>query len=124
MRRLFALSFFLASASTALAQSPGLEKACAKVAKDFNLAATITLGTVQSFPELSPPGVRLTYSTDRNAKPEEIDDQLECEFDSNTAPFGLKRFCFERTCYSPDSKDPAERRRFEEIRLLMERSPA
>ena len=108
----------------AFAQSPALEKACTKVARDFNLASTITLGAVQSFPELSPPGVRLTYSTDRNAKPEDIDDQLECEFDSNTAPLGLKRFCLERTCYSADSKDPAERRRFEEIRLLMERSPS
>ena len=46
-----------------LAQSPDLEATCKTVAKNFFLSDGLAIGTVQSFPELKPPGVRMTYST-------------------------------------------------------------
>ena len=117
----FLLLFLLVPAS-AVAQPTELEQACIKVARDFNLSASLTLGVVQSFPDLVPPGVRLTYSTRKEAKPEDIDDELECEFRNKQPPFDLQSFCLSKNCYSADSKEPKEKRRFEEIQSLQGRT--
>ena len=75
--------------SPAAAQSQQLEQACITVAKNFLLVPSIKTGIVQSFPELDPPGARLTYSTREDAKPTDFTNQIECEFDKGQPPFRL-----------------------------------
>ncbi|MDX3924475.1 MAG: hypothetical protein QHC90_01535 [Shinella sp.] len=108
-------------ASPAFAQSPDLENACIQVAKNFLLTNHLKTGVVQSFPELKPPGARLTYSSDEDADPNDMTDEIDCEFEKAEAPFGLVRFCISRTCYSADEQDPMNRRRFQEVKILMDR---
>ncbi len=108
-------------AQPAAAQSPQLEQACVAVAKNFLLVQSIKTGIVQSFPELDPPGARLTYSTREDAKPTDYNNEIDCEFDKATPPFGLVRFCISKTCYGPGEQDPENRRRFEEVKALMAR---
>ena len=57
------LACFIVFPTGALAQSPDLEATCKTVAKNFFLSDGLAIGLVQSFPELKPPGVRMTYST-------------------------------------------------------------
>lgn len=110
-----------AAPTMAAAQSPGLEQACVTVAKNFLLSPTLKTGVVQSFPELDPPGARLTYSTRQNPESTDFNDEVECEFDKAQAPFGLKRFCISKTCYSAGEKEDEQRRRFQEVKALMDR---
>jgi hypothetical protein len=111
----------LLAASPAAAQSPQLEQACVSVAKNFLLMPTVKTGIVQSFPELDPPGARLTYSTREDAKPTDFNNEISCEFDKATAPFGLRRFCISNVCYGPSEQDEANRRRYLEVKALMDR---
>lgn len=111
----------LTQAQPAAAQSPELEQACVAVAKNFLLVSTLKTGIVQSFPELSPPGARLTYSTREDAKPTDFNNEIDCEFDKPTAPFGLLRFCISQTCYGPGEQEPERQRRFQEVKALMDR---
>ncbi|MCC2609138.1 hypothetical protein [Neorhizobium petrolearium] len=108
-------------ASPAAAQSQPLEQACITVAKNFLLVPSIKTGIVQSFPELDPPGARLTYSTRADAKPTDFNNEIECEFDKATAPFNLLRFCISETCYGPNEQDQENRRRYQEVKALMDR---
>jgi hypothetical protein len=110
-----------ANPTPAAAQSPGLEQACIAVAKHFLLAPVLKTGIVQSFPELNPPGARLTYSTRDNPQPTDFNNIIECEFDKPQAPFGLVRFCLSNTCYSPTEEEPERQRRFQEVKALMDR---
>ncbi len=105
----------------AAAQSPGLEQACVAVAKHFLLTPVLKTGIVQSFPELNPPGARLTYSTRENPQPTDFNNIIECEFDKPQAPFGLVRFCVSNTCYAPTEEEPERQRRFQEVKALMDR---
>lgn len=107
--------------SPAAAQSQPLEQACITVAKNFLLTPSIKTGIVQSFPELDPPGARLTYSTREDAKPTDFNNEIECEFDKATAPFTLLRFCISETCYGPNEQDQENRRRYQEVKALMDR---
>ncbi|OCP24863.1 MULTISPECIES: hypothetical protein [unclassified Ensifer] len=106
----------------AFAQSGDLEAVCATVAKNFLLTDVLQLGIVQSFPELKPPGVRLTYSTRAGVAKSEMSDTFACEFRDAKPPFTLVRFCQSNTCYSPQEEDAARKRRFDEMRILLERS--
>ncbi|WJH39485.1 hypothetical protein N7E02_22135 [Aliirhizobium terrae] len=108
-------------APPAAAQSPQLEQACMTVAKNFLLVPTLKTGIVQSFPELDPPGARLTYSTRDDAKPTDFTNEIDCEFDKATPPFTLQRFCISRTCYGPNEQEPENRRRFLEVKAIMDR---
>lgn len=108
-------------AQPASAQSPQLEQACVAVAKNFLLVPAIKTGIVQSFPELDPPGARLTYSTREDAKPTDYNNEIDCEFDKATPPFGLVRFCISKTCYGPGEQEQENRRRFQEVKALMDR---
>ncbi|MDP9839176.1 hypothetical protein J2T09_003951 [Neorhizobium huautlense] len=105
----------------AAAQSKELENACVNVAKNFLMTPVLATGTVQSFPELDPPGARLTYSTRDNPKPNDFTNTIDCQFDKATAPIGLTKFCISTTCYSADEQDPDNRRRYLEIKALMDR---
>ncbi|MDH4440107.1 MAG: hypothetical protein QE284_06950, partial [Rhizobium sp.] len=98
-----------------------VEDACIFVAKSVLMAKDLKVGVVQSFPELTPPGARLTYSTRMDAGEGDITDEIECQFDVGTAPFKVTRFCMDSTCYAADSEEPEDRRRFEEVQALMER---
>ncbi|MBT9368524.1 hypothetical protein [Rhizobium sp. CSW-27] len=109
------------AASPAAAQSPELEQACVTVARNFLLSPNLKTGVVQSFPELDPPGARLTYSTRQNPDPTDFTDEIECTFESATPPFGLTRFCVSETCYSATEEEPDNRRRFEEMKALLAR---
>jgi hypothetical protein len=108
-------------ATPAAAQSPQLEQACVSVAKNFLLLPSIKTGIVQSFPELDPPGARLTYSTREDAKPTDFNNEIDCEFDKGNPPFVLRRFCISDTCYGPGEQEEANRRRFQEVKALMDR---
>jgi hypothetical protein len=111
----------LFTASPAAAQSPQLEQACINVAKNFLLVPSVKTGIVQSFPELDPPGARLTYSTRDDAKPTDFNNEIECEFAKGQQPFSLQRFCISKTCYGPNEQDPDSRRRYLEVKALMDR---
>jgi hypothetical protein len=102
-------------------QTAPLEQACVSVAKNFLLMPTVKTGVVQSFPELDPPGARLTYSTREDAKPTDFNNEISCEFDKATAPFGLRRFCISNVCYGPSEQDEENRRRYLEVKALMDR---
>ena len=118
--RYFPLVLLLA-ASPAMAQSPELEKACVSVAQNFLLVPAIKTGVVQSFPELDPPGARLTYSTREDPQASDFTNEIECEFSSATPPFNLTRFCISETCYSENEQEPENRRRYLEVKALMDR---
>ncbi|WP_430258473.1 hypothetical protein [Neorhizobium sp. IRS_2294] len=116
-----AMPFGLALPTPAAAQSPQLEQACVAVAKNFLLIPDVKTGIVQSFPELDPPGARLTYSTRQDAKPTDFTNEIDCEFGKGGPPFTLLRFCISKTCYGPGEQEPENRCRFEEVKALMER---
>lgn len=118
---LFAFALF-ALPATAVAQSPDLEETCKSVAKSFFMSDQLAIGTVQSFPELEPPGVRMTYSTRQGTAPAEMTDIFECQFDKTDKPRNLARFCVSSTCYFPTVDDADRKRRFEEMRILLSRS--
>ncbi|WP_085989833.1 hypothetical protein [Rhizobium mesoamericanum] len=108
--------------ASAFAQSRELEATCQSVARGFFMVSKLAIGTVQSFPELKPPGVRMTYSTREGTTPAEMTDAFSCEFDKVDKPHHLVRFCVSTTCYSPNEPDGDRKRRFEEARILLERS--
>lgn len=117
-----ALVACLFASGVALAQSLALENTCQTVAKNFLLSDRLAVGIIQSFPELKPAGVRMTYSTREGATRGDMADTFECEFDAAEPPYHLTRFCVSNTCYSPKEQDGERKRRFEEVRILLERS--
>lgn len=98
-----------------------VEDACAFVAKSVLMVKDLKIGVVQAFPELDPPGARLTYSTRMDSEPDDISDEIECQFERDADPLQVTRFCMESTCYAANSEEPEQRRRFEEVRALMQR---
>lgn len=112
-----------AAASTGAAQAKPatVEDACIFVAKSMLMVKELKVGIVQAFPELNPPGARLTYSTRMDTEPQNISDEIECQFERGAEPLQVTRFCMDVTCYAGNSEEPEERRRFEEIRALMQR---
>ncbi|MGZ9724297.1 hypothetical protein [Rhizobium miluonense] len=108
--------------TTAFAQSADLEATCKTVAKDFLLSDGLTFGAIQSFPELKPPGVRMAYSTRKGTSSAEMSDTFECEFDKPDKPHNLARFCVSNICYTPTDSDVDHKRRFEELRILLQRA--
>ena len=118
--RKFVLALVLL-ASPAAAQTVKVEDMCVKVAKNLLMTETLHTGVVQSFPELKPPGARMTYSTRDGVEKNDMVDTIECQFESATAPFRLKQFCLSSTCYSDDEKNEENNRRFDEVRILLER---
>ncbi|MFN3718896.1 MAG: hypothetical protein ACK4UW_08300 [Rhizobium rhizophilum] len=111
-----------AAASSATEPRPStVEDACVFVAESMLMVKHLKVGVVQSFPELDPPGARLTYSTRMDSEPQDISDEVECQFERGAEPLQVTRFCMDSTCYAANSDEPEERRRFEEIRALMQR---
>ncbi|MFN3501635.1 MAG: hypothetical protein ACK4ZJ_05200 [Allorhizobium sp.] len=98
-----------------------VQDACIFVAKNMLMVKDLKVGVVQAFPELDPPGARLTYSTRMDSEPQDISDEIECQFEPGAEPLQVTRFCMDRTCYAANSEEPEERRRFEEVRALMQR---
>ncbi|RKE85249.1 hypothetical protein [Rhizobium sp. AG855] len=134
MKRLFAAALLIATPALAQTPSPApraaaeagtrpqtVEDACIFVAKSMLMARDLKVGVVQAFPELTPPGARLTYSTRMDAEEGDITDEIECQFDAGTSPTKVTRFCMDSTCYASDSEDHEDRRRFEEVQALMQR---
>lgn len=134
MKRLLAAALLLATPAFAQAPAPAprpaaedaaqprtVEDACIFVAKSVLMAKELKVGVVQSFPELKPPGARLTYSTRMDAGEGDINSEIECQFDASTPPIKVTRFCMDSTCYAADSEEPEDRRRFDEIQALMAR---
>jgi hypothetical protein len=109
------------AATSATAQSMKVEDLCVKVAKHLLMTDNLHTGVIQSFPDLKPPGARMTYSTRDGVEKKDMVDTISCEFTQMTAPYGLKRFCLAATCYMADDKNEENKRRFEEVRTLMER---
>ncbi|OJY66610.1 MAG: hypothetical protein BGP09_31960 [Rhizobium sp. 60-20] len=116
------LACFIVFPTGALAQSPDLEATCKTVAKNFFLSDGLAIGLVQSFPELKPPGVRMTYSTRQGTAAADMTDTFECEFDRTDKPHNLAKFCVSNTCYAPNDGDADRKRRFEEMRILLQRA--
>lgn len=108
-------------AGPAAAQTATVEDLCIKVAKHLLMTETLHTGVVQSFPELKPPGARLTYSTRDGVEKKDMVDTIECQFDNDKAPFSVNRFCLASTCYSADEKNAENKRRFDEVRILLQR---
>ena len=121
LRNGLALFLLVASPLCAFAQSPDLEATCQSVARGFFMTDKLPVGTVQSFPELKPPGVRMTYSTREGTAAPDMTDIFSCEFDKADKPRHLVRFCVSSTCYSPNEADGDRKRRFDEARILLDR---
>ncbi|QND44296.1 hypothetical protein HB780_00235 (plasmid) [Rhizobium lusitanum] len=121
MKTLILASAVLLMPAMAEAQSPPLETTCQIVAKNFLLTDHLNVGIIQSFPELKPPGARLTYSTRTGASKSDMSDSFECEFDKADPPFHLTRFCVSEVCYSASDADADRKRRFDEMRTLLDR---
>lgn len=119
MKPVLFAAVMLAAPTLVHAQSPGLEETCALVARNFEMVNAVKVGVVQSFPELKPPGVRLTYSTKMDATADDIRDTIECQFETASAPFKLVKFCLGSTCYSADQKNADRLRRFDEAQSLL-----
>lgn len=111
----------LSAPALAFAQSPGIEETCMAVARNFEMVKAVKVGVVQSFPGLTPPGARLTYSTRLDAQDADIDSMIECQFEKASAPYKLVKFCLDNTCYAADEKNLERRRRFEEAQSLLAR---
>lgn len=107
--------------ATTEARPTTVEDACIFVAKSMLMVKDLKIGVVQAFPELDPPGARLTYSTRLDSEPQDITDEIECQFERGAEPLQVTRFCMDVTCYAANSEEPEERRRFEEVRALMQR---
>lgn len=122
MRNGLVRSSLLMFPAAAFAQSTDLEATCRSVAKGLFMMEKLAVGTVQSFPELKPPGVRMTYCTRQGTAPADLTDTFECEFDKTDKPHHLVRFCVSSTCYLPNEADGDRKRRFDEARILLERS--
>lgn len=122
MKTLIVASAILMIPVMAEAQSPQLENTCQTVAKNFLLTDHLNVGIVQSFPELKPPGARLTYSTRPGASKSDMSDSFECEFDKTDSPNHLTRFCVSEVCYSAGDADADRKRRFDEMRILLDRT--
>ncbi|MDH4415416.1 MAG: hypothetical protein QE484_19080 [Rhizobium sp.] len=110
-----------AAADAAGSRPETVEDACLFVARSMLMVKDLKVGVMQAFPELDPPGARLTYSTRMDSEPQEISDEIECQFERGAEPLQVTRFCMDSTCYAANSEDPEERRRFDEIRTLMQR---
>lgn len=122
MRQAFFIAALVLTPVSGFAQSPDLEATCKSVAQAFFMLEKLPVGTIQSFPELKPPGVRMTYSTRVGTAPAEMTDSFECEFRNNEKPHELVKFCVSNTCYSANEQDADRKRRFEEARTLLARS--
>lgn len=107
--------------TAAFAQSADLEATCKTVARNFFLSDKLAIGTTQSFPN-SPPGVRMAYSTRQGTAPADMTDTFECEFEKADKPHNLTKFCVSSTCYTPNDGDADRKRRFEELRILLQRA--
>ena len=66
-----------ASGSATEARPATVEDACVFVAESMLMVKDLKVGVVQAFPELDPPGARLTYSTRMDSEPQEITDEIE-----------------------------------------------
>jgi hypothetical protein len=134
MKRLLAAALLFATPAFAQTPTPApravdetvvrpqtVEDACIFVARSMLMAKDLKIGVVQAFPELTPPGARLTYSTRMDAAEGDISDEIECQFEAAAPPIKVTRFCMDSTCYAADSEEPEDRRRFAEVRALMER---
>jgi len=110
-----------APSASAEARPTTVEDACIFVAKSMLMVKDLKVGVVQAFPELDPPGARLTYSIRMDSEPQDITDEIECQFERGAEPLQVTRFCMASTCYATNSEQPEERRRFEEVRALMQR---
>lgn len=119
MKPVLFAAVMLAAPTLVHAQSPGLEDTCALVARNFEMVKAVKVGIVQTFPELKPPGVRMTYSTKMDAAEGDIGDTIECQFETASAPFKLVKFCLGSTCYAADEKNADRLRRFEEAQSLL-----
>ncbi len=119
MKPILFAAVLLAAPTLAYAQSPGLEDTCALVARNFEMVKAVKVGIVQTFPDLKPPGVRMTYSTKMDAAEGDIQDTIECQFETASAPFKLVKFCLGSTCYSADEKNADRLRRFHEAQSML-----
>lgn len=117
----YVLPILLVSAMPAMAQSPELEQACRTVLQNFLMKPDVKLGQAQSFPELQPPGARISFSERADTDASKMDDVIDCEFQNAKPPYGLTKFCISSTCYSEGERADDRRRRFEEMRALMTR---
>lgn len=133
MKHLIAVTIFLLGSGLANAQSAAtpqstpegageVRDACIFVAKNLLMVPDLKVGIVQAFPELDPPGARLTYSTRMDAKETDISDEMECTFTRQEGKLALLRFCADSTCYASDAEDADDRRRFAEMQALFGRS--
>jgi len=122
LRRALAAILVIVFPQAVSAQSPELEATCQTVVRNFLLTDKVEIGSVQSFPELKPPGVRMTYSTRQGTAPSDMTDTFECEFDKADRPHHLSKFCASSTCYSANADDGDRKRRFAEMKLLLDRA--
>lgn len=122
MRTLILAGAVVMAPAVTWAQSPQLENTCQIAARNFLLTDRLNVGVIQSFPELKPPGVRLTYSIRPGTAKSDMSDSFECEFDQTNPPYHLTRFCVSDICYSGNDTNADRKRRFDEMRILLDRA--
>ncbi|MGG7518129.1 hypothetical protein ACQ3G6_09620 [Allorhizobium undicola] len=104
----------------AIAHADPLEDACRAVLKTFLMKPDVNVGVSQTFPNLVPAGARMSFSDRPATDPAEMSDVIDCQFEKPGKPFGLQRFCISSTCYSNDEQNGDRRRRFEEVKSIVD----
>jgi hypothetical protein len=64
----------------------------------------------------------MIYALSQVTARSDMSDTFACEFQSTEPPFNLTRFCALTTCYGPDDADADRKRRFGEMRILLDRA--
>lgn len=130
MKRLLLL-FLALIPLPAHAADPTIVDACKRAAEHYWNTPVSTVTDVQSFPELSPPRVRMKVATEEGSGGNKIAEllrqqlnepmrpydrgEIRCEFTQAKPPFGLSLFCPSRWC---SDVSPS---RLEELQVLMKR---
>lgn len=135
--RIFSLASAISLATVAAGAEPTIEDACLRAAEHYFQVENLEMSKVQSFPELSPPRVRMhisgqglpTFGLDKiaallDAKPDDAPNGLEaastigpvvCKFESSAPPFALTYFdCAGMACLPT-------KQRLEELQTLLGR---
>lgn len=130
MKRLLLL-FLVLLPFPAHAADPTIIDACKRAAEHYWNTPVSTVTDVQSFPELSPPRVRMRVATERVIETSAIakllngdssdtvysrnEGEIRCEFSQAQPPFGLSSFCPPEGCFFMPSSH------LEELQVLLKR---
>lgn len=106
-------------AGHAQAAEPTIDSACIRAAAAIAVSPNVVAYVVQSFPDLTPPRVKIRYKL---AQQDQTNGTvLTCKFQRTKPPFGLTELCVASGCVSADVSTPTGRALYEEVSTLLKR---